>query len=172
MHIPFKSVGFGLGLVLLTLSSIGLIPLSGQSSPAFPFTLQGSSLASCWYYGVGFSAAGGEQITAQWSEAPSPVGPVSVNFYIAKLTAVHQTWLCDQGPVNLYWNDGAYGTANWAVPSTGGYAVLVVNYSQYLVSGTISVTIVNATISATPIGPSPVRRALPNPSYSLHLLPP
>ena len=157
-----KSTAFCLALTFLALGSIGSPPAMAQSPSAFSFTLQESSLVGCWYYGVSFDGTQGQQFTAQWSQSPSAVGPVSVNFYISPLEAVQQIWLCDKGPVNIYWDDGAYGTANWAPPSTGGYAVLVVNYGPYPVSGTISITSGNATLSATPIGPAFARRIVPS----------
>lgn len=155
-----KSAVFGFMLMFLTLGSVGLLPVTAQASSAFSFTLQESTPGLCWYFGVGFNATEGQRFTVQWSQNASAVNaPVSVNFYIAPLPGVYQNWLCDVGPVQyLYWNDGAYGTANWSAPSTGPYAALVVNYSQYPISGTISVTTVNATVSVTPIGPNTVRR--------------
>lgn len=156
----FKSTTFSLMLLIITVGAATWLPASAQSSSAFPFTLQGSYLVGCWFYGVRFNAAEGQQVTVQWNQNPTDVGPVSVNFYIAPLAAVQQIWLCDDGPVYLYWNDGALGTANWAVPSTGAYAALIVNYSQYPVSGTISITNVNGTLTVAPIGPSVARRRL------------
>lgn len=158
----FKSTTFGIALVFLTLGTTGLLPVIAQAPSTFSFSLQESSLVTCWYYGVSFDGTQGQQFTVQWSENPSAVGPVSVNFYIAPLMVARQNWLCDKGPVNLYWADGAYGTANWFAPSTGAYAVLVLNYGPYPVSGTISVTTVNATLSATPMGPTAVRRIVPS----------
>lgn len=160
-----NSTTFCLTLAILALSIV-LLPATAQAPTAFSFTLQKSSLADCWYFGVSFSATAGQPFTIQWSEGPSAAGPVSVNFYIAPVAAVQQVWLCDNGPVNLYWNDGAYGTPNWAPPATGGYAALIVNYSKYSVSGMISITTANATVSATPIGPTTVRRVMPVPLFA------
>jgi CubicO group peptidase (beta-lactamase class C family) len=145
-------------LVLIVAGAITSFPASAQTPSALSFTLPGGSLVSCWFYGVSFSATEGQKLTLQWSENPSASGPVSLDFYIVPLASIQRVWLCEEGPVSLYWNDGAYGTANWAAPSTGGYVVLLVNYSYHSVSATISVTGVNATISTTPIGPNPVRR--------------
>ena len=148
----------GLAFLLLCLNPVGLGSASAQAESSFSFSLPGSSLAACWFYGVSFTAAEGQQITAQWNENFTDAGPVSVDFYIAPLTAVRQIWLCEDGPVYSYWNDGAYGTARWIAPSTGAYAVVVVNYSWYPVSGTISIMPTNGTLSATSMGPSTVRR--------------
>jgi CubicO group peptidase (beta-lactamase class C family) len=160
-----ESAALGFALVFLTLGAAGLLPATAQASSVLPFTLQESTPALCWFFGAGFNATSGQQFTVEWTQNPSAVNaPVSVNFYIAPLPEVYVNWLCDVGPpAYLYWNDGAYGTANWSAPSTGLYAALVVNYSQYPVSGTISVTTVNATVSVTPIGPRFVRRMLPVP---------
>jgi hypothetical protein len=153
-----KSTAFGFVLVLIAMGAFILLPASAQAPSAFSFTLPGGSLVSCWYYGVSFTATEGQRLTLQWSENPSGIGPVSLDFYIVPLASIQRIWLCEEGPVSLYWNDGAYGTANWAAPSTGGYAVLLINYSYHTVPGMISVTATNATLSATPIGPSTVRR--------------
>lgn len=153
-----KSIAFGFVLVFVVLGAFAALPASAQASSAFSFTLQGSSAAACWYYGVSFGATEGQQVTVQWSENQSGIGPVSMDFYIAPLTSIQQVWSCDGGPVNLYWNDGAYGTANLSAPSTAAYAALVVNYSQYPVSGTFSITTPNGTLSPTAIGPSTARR--------------
>lgn len=160
-----KSAFFGFMLVFLSVGSVGLLPVTAEAHSAFAFTLQESTPGLCWYFGVGFTATEGEQFAVQWSQNASAVyAPVSVDFYIAPLLAVQQNWLCNVGPPQyMYWNDGAYGTANWGAPSTGPYAAVVVNYSQYPISGAISITTPNATLSATPIGPNFVRRQLPTP---------
>lgn len=128
---------------------------SGQASSAFSFSLQGSSLTQCWFYAVGFNASEGEQIVVQWNETNFP--PVSMNFYIVPQTSLYSVWNCFEGPVTLYFDDGAIGTATWAAPSAGSYAVLLVNYSYSSVSGIVSIAAVNATVSATPIGYGSVR---------------
>jgi len=156
--VGLKSTAFGFVLVFVVLGALTALPASAQASSAFSFTLQGSSAVACWYYGISFSATQGQQVTVQWSENQSGVGPVSMDFYIAPLASIHQVWSCDDEPVNLYWNDGAFGNANWSPPSTGAYAALVVNYSQYQVSGAISITTPNGTLSPTAIGPSTARR--------------
>ena len=153
----FKSTAFGLALVLLTLGSVGLAPATAQASSVFPFSLQESSSVLCWFSGVVFDGVQGQQFTLQWNQTLTARGPVSVDFYIAPLPAIQQVWFCDNGPMYLYFNDGAYGAANWFAPLTGAYAVLVLNFMAYPVSGSISITTANATLSATPIGPSAVR---------------
>jgi len=156
-----RSVAFGLAIILLSLGSIGIQPIGAQTSAGFPFTLAASSAAYCWYFGVAFSATNGQQFTVQWNEALTGAVPVSVNFYISQADAIQHPWLCDNGPVDLYWNDGAYGTAEWLAPSAGTYAAIIVNYSNYPVSGTLSIAAINATVSATPIGPVTTIRRLP-----------
>ena len=160
-----KSTALGFALVFLILAPAGLIPAAAQASSVLSFTLQQSTPALCWFFGAGFNATSGQRFTVRWTQNPSAVNaPVSVNFYIAPLPAVYVNWVCDVGPpAYLYWNDGAYGTATWSAPSTGLYAAVVLNYSQYPVSGTISVTTANANVSVTPIGPRFVRRILPVP---------
>jgi len=158
--VRLKSTAFGFALVLVALGIIAPLPASAQTPAAFSFTLQGSSLALCWFYGVSFSATRGQQLKFLWGENSTGLGPVSLDFYIIRLTSINQRWFCDSGPAFLYWNDGAFGMANWVVPSTGGYAVLLVNYSYHSVSGIISVTAANVTLSATPVGPGTVRRLM------------
>ena len=163
-----KSTVFSLALMFLTLGSVGLAPATGQASAAFAFTLQESSVVACRFFGAVFDGAQGQQFALQWNETPSARGPVSVNFYIVPLAAIQKMWFCDDGPVYLYFNDGAYGTANWSAPSTGTYTAFILNSSPYPVSGTISVTTLHATLSATPIGPSTVRRLPQNCLFPLH----
>jgi CubicO group peptidase (beta-lactamase class C family) len=123
---------------------------SGQASSSFSFSLQGSSLTQCWFYAVGFTAAEGEKFLVVWNETNFP--PVSMNFYIIPQSSLREIWDCLDGPVTLYSNDGAIGSATWVAPSEGSYVVLLVNYSYSSVSGAVSIAAVNATISATPIG--------------------
>jgi hypothetical protein len=155
-----KSTVFGFVLLFLALGATNSLPASAQTPSTFSFTLQGSSISTCWYYGVSFRATQGQLLTLKWSENPSGVGSVSLDFYVVPLVSIQRIWLCDEGPVSLYWNDGAYGTANWAAPSTGGYAILLVNYSYHSVSGMISITAVNTTLSVTPMGSGAVRRQI------------
>jgi hypothetical protein len=90
-----------------------------------------------------------------WNETNFP--PISMNFYIVPQTSLLTSWNCFDGPVALYFNDGAVGSATWAAPSGGSYVVILVNYSSSSVSGTVSVAAVNATAFATPIGYGAVR---------------
>jgi len=157
----WRRSAFGFALILLTVDSIGIQPTLAQTSTEFSFTLQASSLTDCWYFGIAFSATDGQQFVVQWNENPTVVGPVSVDFYITPLDTIHHPWLCDNGPTDLYWNDGAYGTANWFAPSSSAYAAIIVNYSQYTISGTLSIAGINATVLTTPIGPMTTIRRLP-----------
>ena len=86
-----------------------------------------------------------------------------VNFLFLRIvspSSIREVWFCDTGPVWLYSNSGAFGSANWAVPSAGEYVVLLVNYNYGSVSGTLSIMAVNTTVAATPI------------SYAMARLPP
>jgi len=154
-----KLAALGVILVIITLLTAPF-PASAQASSAFPYNLSGSSITSCWYFGIDFGATAGEPVTVQWSQNPTGEGAVSVNFYIAPLPEVQRIWLCDDGPVYMYSNDGAYGVANWTAPATGQYAAIIVNYSQYPLSGMMSLTTPNGTTSATPMGPNMVIRRL------------
>ena len=148
-----------LGILLLSLTVGAAFPFAyGETSPAFSFNLPPSSLVDCWFSGVTFQATQGQAITVQWSENLSSAGPISMDFYIVPASSFRQHWFCDEGPAYVYWNDGAYGIANWVAPWTGGYAAILVNYGSYSVSGTMSVTTPNATVSANPLGLSTVRR--------------
>ena len=153
-----KSIALALILVSLTLGAVPSRRAFAQSPSSFSFTLQTSSFVSCWYFGISFDATQGQQISVQWSENSTGVAPVSLDFYIVPERSLNQLWLCDQGPVYAYWNQGSYGAANWVAPLTGAYAVLVVNYSYNAVSGMISVNALNSSLSANPIGPATVRR--------------
>ena len=143
-------------LLALVMLSVAMTPsASGQASSAFSFLLQGSSLTQCWFYAVGFTAAEGERFIVVWNETNFP--PISMNFYILPQSSLQSIWNCYDGPVMLYFNDGAIGSAAWTAPSAGSYAVLLVNYSYTTVSGAVSIAAVNATVSATPIGYGAVR---------------
>jgi len=137
--------------LFLTLSVVGVLtgPTTATES-SFSFSLQGSSLLQCWFYAVGFAAGDGEQFIILWNETNFP--PVSVNFYIVPRAWLNVPWNCLDGPQTLYFNDGAIGTATWAAPAAGNYAVVLVNYSTSNVSGAVSIAAVNATVSANPIG--------------------
>ena len=127
--------------------------LSGPATAtesSFSFSLQGSSLLQCWFYAVGFTAGQGEQFVILWNETNFP--PISVNFYIVPRGWLNVPWNCLDGPQTLYFNDGAIGTATWAAPVAGNYAVVLVNYSASNVSGAVSIAAMNATVSANPIG--------------------
>jgi hypothetical protein len=156
----FKSAALGLALVSLALGVGMPVSVYAQVPSAYSFTLQGSSLVTCWYFGVEFSASPGEPVVVQWNENITGYGPIAFAVYIISLKSAPPVWFCDEGPVYVYWNQGAYGTANWSAPSAGGYAVLLVNTSLYAISGTISITSPNATLSPSPIGPATVRRVV------------
>ena len=158
-----KTKPLTLGIVLLSLTVGAALPFAyGQTPSTFPFNLPAGSLANCWFFGVTFQASQGQAITFQWSQNLSSAGPISMNFYIVPASSFRLHWFCDQGPAYVYWNDGAYGIANWTAPWTDSYAAILVNYGYYAVSGTISVT----TVSATPLGLSTVKRACYSPACS------
>jgi len=152
-----RAVSLALSLMLLFIA-ISFAPAYAQTPGGYSFNLPPSSLTGCWFFGVSFNVAQGQPVTVQWSENTSYTIPVSLDFYIVPATAVQQLWLCEDGPAYLYSTDGALGTANWAAPWAGRYTALVVNYGYDPVSGMISVTTPNATLSVNPIGPYPVRR--------------
>jgi hypothetical protein len=154
-----NSIALSVVFLCLVLGFI-VAPASSQARPSFSFKLPSGSLVTCWFYGVSFSAPQGQQVTVQWSENPGNVGPVSLDFYIVPLASIHKIWFCDEGPAYLYWNDGAEGIVNWSVPSEGSYAVLIVNYSYQSVSGSISLTAANSTLSTSTLGAEIVRRSI------------
>jgi len=136
-------------LVLAIVGSLASSPVSGQTNPAYSFSLPGTSYVSCSYWGVTFNATQGEQFSVKVSETGIPT---SIDLYIATSPSIGQVWFCDTGPVSLYYNSGAFETSNWVAPSVGEYVVLLVNYNYGSVSGTLSIVAVNATVTATPIG--------------------
>jgi len=154
-----KSKPFPLGVILLCLAVALAIPYAyGQTQAVYEFNLPSGSVVDCWFFGVTFQATQGQAITVRWSENLSSTGPISMDFYIVPASAFRSHWFCDQGPAYVYANDGAYGVGNWVTSATDGYAAILVNYGYYAVSGTLSITTPNATISANPLGPSVVRR--------------
>ena len=136
-------------LVLAVVGSFASSPVSGQPYPTYSFSLSGTSYVSCSYWGVMFNATQGEQFVVKVSETGIPT---SLDLYIVNPSSIGVVWFCDTGPVWLYSNSGAFGTSNWVAPSAGEYVVLLVNYNYGSVSGTLSVTAVNATVTATSIG--------------------
>jgi len=142
-------------LILVMLGVVTAPSAPDQAFSLFSFSLQGSSLTQCWFYAVGFTAAEGGRFVVVWNETNFP--PISMNFYIVPQSSLRSIWNCYDGPLTLYFNDGATGSATWTAPSAGSYAVLLVNYSYTSVSGAVSIAAVNATVSATAIGYGAVR---------------
>ncbi len=91
--------------------------VSAQTYPTYSFSLSGTSIVSCWYWGVMFNAAEGQRFSVKWSETGG--APTSLDLYIVAPSSISQHWLCDTGPVDFYYNSGAFGSANWAAPSAG-----------------------------------------------------
>lgn len=143
-------------LIFAVASSLASSQVSAQTNPTYSFSLSGTSIASCWYWGVMFNASQGQRFSVKWSETGGP--PTSLDLYIVAPASISQRWLCDTGPVELYYNSGAFGTANWAAPSAGKYVVLVVNNNYYPASGTLSIMAANATVTATTIGYATARQ--------------
>ena len=160
MHLKLSALVLLFALVVLGV--VRIPSASGQASSTF--SLQGSSMTQCWFYAVGFTAAEGERFVVNWNETVFPL--ISINFYIVPQSSLRSLWNCFDGPVTLYFDDGGVGSATWAAPAAGSYAVLLVNYSSSPVSGALSIAAVNATLSATPIGygfVSPYRCESPDP---------
>jgi hypothetical protein len=145
-------------LILAVVTSITSSAVSGQASQ-ISFSLNGTSLVSCWYWGVTFNATQGQRFSVQWNETGGT--PTSLDLYIVAPSAVREIWFCDTGPVWLYSSSGAFGSANWATPSAGEYVVLLVNNNFSPVSGSLSIMAVNATVTATPIGYATARQPPP-----------
>lgn len=154
-----KTKPLTLGIVLLSVTLASALPFAyGQPASEFPFNLPSGTASNCWFFGVTFQATQGQAITIQWTQNLTSAGPISMNVYILPASSFRLHWYCDDGPEYVYWADGAYGIANWRVPWTDVYAAILVNYGYYAVSGTLSLTTPNATISATPLGLSTVKR--------------
>jgi len=152
----FSRSGIAYVLVLAVLSSMTVSSVSGQASMTFSFSLDGTSFTSCSYWGVTFNANPGQRFIVQWSETAGV--PTSLDLYIVTQTSLQEVWFCDAGPVELYSDSGAFGSVNWAAPSRGDYVVLLVNNNFNSVPGTLSITPINATVTATPIGYATARQ--------------
>jgi len=146
-------------LILAVVSSIISSPVSGQGYSTYSFSLSRASYVSCWYWGVMFNANQGQSFSVQWSETGGT--PTSLDLYIVAPSAIREIWICDTGPPWLYYNSGAFGSVNWAAPSAGEYIVLLANNNYDPVSGTLSITAVNATMTATSIGYAIARQPPP-----------
>jgi len=148
-------------LILAVVGSITSSPVSGQEYQSSSFSLSGISLVSCWYWGVTFNATQGQKFSVQWNETGAYNIPNSLDLYIAAPSSIHEIWFCDSGPLWLYSKSGAFGSVNWPAPSAGAYTVLLVNNNHNPVSGTLSITAVNATVTATSIGYATARQPSP-----------
>jgi hypothetical protein len=137
-------------LIVAVLVSFASSSVSAQTYPASSFSLGGTSAVACWYWGVMFNATQGQRFTVAWGETGGT--PTSLDLYIVAPSSLSERWFCDTGPNELYYNSGAFGSANWAARSGGGYIVLVVNDNYGPVSGTLSITAANATVALTTIG--------------------
>ncbi len=145
-----------LALVLVILVSIIPGQASGQNYLSNTFTLSGSSIVSCWYWGVKFNATGREQFHLRWTSTSQ--FPTALDLYIASPSAIGGIWYCDYGPEALYDNSGAFGSVSWIAPATGEYVVLVVNNNRNSVSGALSILAANATVAVTAIGYATARQ--------------
>jgi hypothetical protein len=102
-----------------------------------------------------FNATQGERFMVKVSETGIPT---SIDLYIVNPSSIGQVWFCDTGPVWLYSNSGAFESSTWIAPSAGEYVVLLVNNNYGSVSGTLSITAINATVTATSIGYATARQ--------------
>lgn len=150
----FSRCAVAVALILATLAINSPFQVSAQSNTSNTFTIQGwqNSPYLCWYWWASFNLIGGEEAGVQWSTSSQI--PTAVDLYIATPSAAGRRWFCDPGPEALYYDFGAFGSMHWVAPSTGTYALLVVNDAPYTVSGTISLVANNTTIpfSATGYG--------------------
>ncbi|MGP8069327.1 MAG: hypothetical protein ACLP5V_05510 [Candidatus Bathyarchaeia archaeon] len=137
-------------LILAAVVSFALSPVSAQTYPTDSFSLSGTSVVACWYWGVMFDATQSQRFTVTWSETDGT--PTSLDLYIVAPSSMGERWFCDTGPVELYYNSGAFGSANWVARSGGEYIVLVVNDNYGSASGMLSIMAANATVRATSIG--------------------
>ena len=133
-------------LVLAMLASVTLFQASAENNAANPFLIPGWQTMPyvCRYWWAGFSLTGGEELRVQWSTSSQI--PHAVEIYVATPIATVGRWFCDVGPEAFYYYSSTFGSIQWVAPTTGPYAVLVVNDASYTVSGTISLTVGNATI--------------------------
>jgi hypothetical protein len=146
-------------LILGVVGSFALSPVSGQAYQTYSFSLRGTSYVSCWYWGVMFNATQGQRFSVKWNETDSI--PTSLDLYVVAPSVSREVWSCDTGPVWLYSNSGAFGSANWAAPSAGEYVVLLLNDNYGSVSGTLSIMAVNATVTVTSLGYAMARQPPP-----------
>ena len=151
-------------LILGVVGSFAASPVSGQTYPTYSFWLSGTSYVSCWYFAVIFNATQGQRFIVKWNETGGI--PTSLDLYIVAPSPIRQVWSCDTGPVWLYYNSGAFGSANWAAPYAGDFIVFLANNNYNPVSGTLSITAVNATVTATPLGYARARQ--PPPCLGIH----
>ena len=132
---------------------VGNIPsqASAQSNVS-TFTIPGmqSLQYRCGYVWADFNASVGQEVNLHWNS--SSAIPVAVGVYISTPTAVGGTWYCGIGPNSLRSASNAYGSAQWAAPATGTYALVIVNPGAYEVSVTVSMVANGAAIPLSATG--------------------
>jgi len=149
-------IWFGCCLSVIALLYVGNIPFQASAqSNVSTFTIPGmqSLQYRCGYLWADFNASVGQEVSLHWNS--SSVIPVAVGVYISTPTAVAGTWYCGIGPNSLRSASNAYGSAQWATPATGTYALVIVNPGTYEVSVTVSMVAANGAevpLSATGSG--------------------
>ena len=131
----------------------GNIPFQASAqSNVSTFTIPGlqSLQYNCGYLWADFNAVVGQEVSLHWNS--SSASPVAIGVYISTPTAVSGKWYCGVGPTSLHSATSAYGSTQWAPPSTGSYELVIVNPGAYEVSVTVSIVAANGTtipLSAT-----------------------
>jgi hypothetical protein len=141
-------------LILAVVGSFASSTVLSQTYLTYSFSLNASSSGSCWYWGLSFDATQGQRFSVTWNETGGT--PTSMDLYIvapsASSSSISGDWSCYSGPAAFFYNSGAFGSASWAAPSAGEYAVLLVNTYYNPVSGTLSIMAANATMTVTYVG--------------------
>jgi len=133
--------------------SVTVSSVYGQGSVTFSFSLNQSSWGSCWYWDVMFNAEPGQLFIVNWNG--TALTPTSLDLYIVAQKSTQETWFCDTGPVALYSHSAMFGSVRWAAPAAGDYVIFLVNNnfnSGNSISGALSMTAINGTLTPTPIG--------------------
>jgi len=131
-------------LLLVILASSLPFLVSAQTNQPTYFVLPQNQAQTCAYWWGTLNLAGGEGVNVQWS-THSQI-PVAVGLYITTLSAARARWYCDIGPESLFYDSGAFGSMPWVAPTSGTYALLVVNDGPFTVSGAVASTNGNVTI--------------------------
>jgi hypothetical protein len=137
-------------ILAIILTSTAPFLVSAQTNQPTSFALPQGSRRLCRFWWGSFSLSGGELVDLQWSTRNQV--PFGVDLYVAPKLEPGYSWYCDTGPDSLYYDSGTFGSLYWVAPFSHMYTLVVVNDSPYAVSGALTLTAGNTTITFSQTG--------------------